>query len=459
MSVGMQPIYTQTLTSTTAAVTFNNIPQTYTDLLIVGTSLRDISSGTGSAILRFNGNSESVYSTTRYYGIGSSGNGTQRQTNTTYGWYGEAGEGAIGEYPVSNSILIPNYTSGIPKTWTSESARERDNTATYMVHVAGLWRKNDPITSITLYPEQSGTSWSAGTKFSLYGLLKTGRQPKASGGQITFDGTYFYHAFKTVGSSSFIPNQNLTADILIIGGGGSGCTSTFYQGGGGGGAGGVLYSTGQSLTSGTSYAVTVGAGGVAPVADNSDLSGRPGNNSSFASLIAIGGGAGGGGDGGSGGSGGGGGSQPQATSGGLAGSGTVGQGNAGGKGFWSGSYGAGGGGAGASAANASSGLPTAGGAGTSSYSLWGLMTGTGQNVSGTWWYAGGGGGGYQGTIAGYAGGNGGGGTGGAGGSSTAPTDGLVNTGGGGGGAGANGATANYRGGTGGSGVVIVRYTA
>jgi hypothetical protein len=88
----------------------------------------------------------------------------------------------------------------------------------------------------------------------------------------------------------------------------------------------------------------------------------------------------------------------------------------------------GGGGAGANASGKN------GGIGTASYSSWGSATSSGQNVSGTRYYAGGGGGVPDGI----------GGSGGGGGYST---NGTVNTGGGAGG------NANI----GGSGIVIIRY--
>jgi hypothetical protein len=90
-----------------------------------------------------------------------------------------------------------------------------------------------------------------------------------------------------------------------------------------------------------------------------------------------------------------------------------------------------------------------GGVGTSTYSSWGLATTTGQNVSGTVFYAGGGGG-----FANYGisnGGNGGGGAGNGGSGNGNGVSGTVNTGG--------GAGATYGAATaGGSGIVIVRYT-
>ena len=461
----LQPIYTQTITASNVnAVVFNNIPQTYTDLIIDFSVRSNYSAASNTMFMTTqDGGPNSAYSQTYFFATGGTvGTGTNGTGGSEYGTQ-------IFEVPAANAtsnifgsgrITIPNYTSTNYKQYIIDGAMENNTASTgiYTMMHSGLWNSNLPITKIQFYLQFGTTYFVPQTTFTVYGVSRVGSMPKALGGQVYCDGTYWYHAFKdTTSSSYFTPIQNLTADVLMIGGGGSGCTTSAYQAGGGGGAGGVVYAPSQSLSPYSQYyQVSVGAGGIAPIADGVTLAGTTGNNSSFGSLIAYGGGAGGGGDGGAGGSGGGGGSQPQGTAGGNNGAAVSGQGNIGGHGYWSGSYGGGGGGAGAAAANASSGVPTAGGAGTSTYSSWGLATGTGQNVSGTIYYAGGGGGGYQSTSA-TAGGNGGGGSGGAGGNATLATSGLANTGGGGGGAGSSGTTV-YRGGNGGSGLVIVRYS-
>lgn len=247
---------------------------------------------------------------------------------------------------------------------------------------------------------------------------------KATGGTIVYSAPYYYHTF--TGNGTFAPTESLTADILVIAGGGGGRA-------GGGGAGGLLAHTSQSLTV-QNYSITIGAGGGDSV---------NGTNSQFGSLTAsVGGGASSpwGETGDAGGSGGGGGSVTGTTING--GAGTAGQGNNGGSGV--NERAGGGGGAGAAGANGAT-IGGAGGNGLSTYSSWGLATSTGQNISGTYWYAGGAGGGAINT--GGAGGNGGGGAG----SYASPVSGTANTGGGGGGAYAS------LGASGGSGITIVRY--
>lgn len=233
------------------------------------------------------------------------------------------------------------------------------------------------------------------------------------------------------------------ADLLVVAGGG-GAT------GGGGGAGGVIQTT-LNLVPGTSYTITVGAGGAGTNYPTPGTIGANGGSSiitgqTISTFTAIGGGGAGkwgpGGTGNPGQSGGsGGGAGANTTLGGspsVGGAGTTGQGFAGGSTpNVSGSPAGGGGGAGAVGANGVNPGTAAGGNGG---------VGISSSITGTAvFYAGGGGGASNSTQG--TGGSGGGGnaaltTGGAG---------TVNTGGGGGGASGSPAT----GGNGGSGVVIL----
>lgn len=250
-----------------------------------------------------------------------------------------------------------------------------------------------------------------------------------------------------VAYSGFInsPIGNYTASYLVVAGGAGG-----GAGGGGGGAGGLLTGT-TTLTSGTTYVATIGAGGSgAPTAVNTaTVQGSDGQNSVFGSFTATYGGGGGSvnisttsyNNGRSGASGGGG-SVAGLT--GTGGSGTSGQGYAGGNNAnASPAYGGGGGGGAAAVGTAGSGS-TGGGAGGSGFA----SSITGSSIT----YAGGGGGGSYTSGSGGSGGAGGGGAGGA--NTASGTAATANTGGGGGGGGQSTSQA-VGGGNGGSGVVII----
>jgi hypothetical protein len=235
-----------------------------------------------------------------------------------------------------------------------------------------------------------------------------------------------------------------TVTYLLVAGGGSGGQDR----GAGGGAGGFLTGT-TTLTIGTTYSFVIGAGAA--------TTGTPaggairGSNSTALSLTAVGGGGGISADGNvgnqSGGSGGGGAGAANT----AGGAGTSGQGNAGGTGTYTAPNYGGGGGGGAGAVGGN-GTSTAGGAGGVGLANPIVGSTAGQNVSSTYYLAGGGGAGtYAGGTAG-SGGNGGGGAGATGGTGNSGTSGTANTGGGGGG---GSGSPIGSGGLGGSGVFVL----
>jgi|694.fasta_scaffold155546_2 hypothetical protein len=441
MNYGAAPTYvkiaSQTLASTAASVTFSNIPQGYTDLVLV-MSPRTTLDGRDLRI-QFNGDTSTNYSTTV---VGAYTSATSVRTSSIA--YIQIGNyiGTSSTQPSTTITNIFNYSnSSIFKTSITKHAQFQTNVNSGYSEVlaqANLWRSTAAITSITI--SLSSSTYVTGSTFTIYGI-KAALFPKATGGDfVVQDGQYWYHAFRTTGA--FVPRQALSCDVLVIAGGGSGGNN--YSGGGGGG--GVFYATAQSIS--TAQTATVGAGG----------SNANGSNSTFASLTAaVGGGKGGAGEnaGSSGGSGGGGGGRvSSSTAGGTStqtGTGGTGYGFAGGTGgsYLGGEQAGGGGGAGAVGQNAGTVNPKAGGVGTSVFSSWGLTTGTGQNVSGTVYYAGGGGAGEWNGLVGSGGSGGGGGP--TGGGITVMA-GTANTGGGG-----SGVSQGGTGGLGGSGLVIVRY--
>ena len=428
------------LNASATSVTFANIPQTgYTDLKIV---VSGRTSGTDSPVkIEFNGVTTG-YSWRRIYGNGSSA--SSLSGTDAYSLHVDTSSMTANTF--SNSeIYIPNYRSSNQKSFSVDTALETNGTAGELFMLACLSTTTAAITSITL--THLNTTLVANSTFSLYGVAALGTTPtvapKASGGNIIdFDGTYWIHTFTS--SGIFTPQTGLICDYLVVAGGGGASAADI---GGGGGGGGFKTGSGLSVTSLTSLAVTVGAGGNGAVTP-----GTNGSNSVFSSITSTGGGYGGqrggafqpGGAGGSGGGGGTDGTVGVISAGGAAS--PSGQGNAGGSGYGGGattSGGGGGGGAGAAGTNGGNGVAGAGGNGLAN-----TLTGTSITYAG-------GGGGVSNFLSGAAGGTGGGGNGASG--ATIAQNGTANRGGGGGGGGS--VTNSYLGGNGGSGIVIIRYPA
>jgi len=445
-----------------ASVSFTNIPQDYTDL-VLKTSTRQSGASSATTIrMGFNGDTGANYSYRFLQGAGSSSATSSfgnNATNTSNETIVNNGAGATASIFASGEICINNYTSFNFKSWLSDSVQENNATTAYSRISAGLWNNSSPITSISLVDSEG--SFIQNSTFTLYGIKNAvqtaGNSIKATGGDIIFDGTYVYHVFDS--SGVFTPTQPILADYLVVAGGGSGANAG--TGGAGGGAGGLRSTVGAtggggslesplSLLSATSYTVTVGAGGAQPTYTNN---GNNGSNSTFATIVSTGGGAGAQDEtnGFAGGSGGGAGGVANRTGGAAS---PAGQGNVGGNslvGSSSNRPNGGGGGAGAAGANGVTNNSGSGGAGVQ---ITAFATPTGTGASG--YYAGGGGGGIGalGSTAG-TGGLGGGGNGNKVTGAQLATAGTANTGGGGGGI----DTQNGGGGSsaGGSGIVIVRY--
>jgi len=439
------PISSVTLSEATSSITFSGIPQTYTDLFIVA----DGYNNTGdfyTTIIRFNGDSSSNYSRTRFVGDGSSPSNS-RLTNQTGATINSGGGWGTNNNGSGNMLInIPNYSN----TTTFKTILSRSNTAATAVELNLLtWRSTSAITSIEMFT--NGATYRAGSTFNLYGInSQKSEQAKATGGDSIYrDSSYWYHIFNK--SGTFTPSQSLSnVDYLVVAGGGGG-GSWYY--GGGGGAGGYRTSIGGSaltLNASTGYSVTVGAGGTGSTSYAVNGNGNDGSNSVFSTITSTGGGGGGGTDqnGRNGGSGGGSGGAGLAGSNSVYGTGGVGnsgsyspsEGNSGGRGWTAQGDGAagGGGGSGGVGGNAANATGGNGGAGTSN-SI------SGSSIT----YAGGGGGSGYATTPG-TGGSGGGGSATINGSGNAGT---TNRGGGGGG----GSSATGNGGNGGSGIIIVRY--
>ena len=423
------------LNASAASVTFSNIPQTgYTDLKIVASTRSAAANAVDALYGRFNASSTG-YTNKVLYGETTGTGSFSPSISYAHLGYGVGGNGTANTF--SNvEIYIPNYTSSNNKSVSVDAVTETNATtaqAGVQSFEAALWSNSAAITSIT-FTQESGSNFAQYSTFSLYGLAAVGTTPtiapKADGGNvIATDGTYWIHTFTS--SGVFTPQVGLTCEYLVIAGGGGGG----YGYGAGGGAGGYRTSvsgattggggsaeTPLSLISGTSYAVTVGAGGPSRVAIGglSAGYGGSGNNSILSTITSTGGGGGGfvgnvGLTGGSGGGGGGTGGTPNAAGGARTASPV--------QGFDGGSAndnGGGGGGAGAVGVFAT----MNGGAGLSN-----SITGGAVN-------RGGGGGGNISTSQGGIGGGG-----------AVDVSGTANTGGGGG----------SQNGNGGSGVVIIRY--
>ena len=148
----------------TSAITFSNIPQNYTDL-IIKISARSAYSGTLNWFdLKFNGSSIG-WSGRFLYGTGSAaGSGTQ----AAFGGAMPAATATANTFG-NAEIYIPNYTSSNYKSVSIDAVAENNATAAEQDFTAQLWSNVTAISSVTLFPELSSTFLQY-TTATLYGV-------------------------------------------------------------------------------------------------------------------------------------------------------------------------------------------------------------------------------------------------------------------------------------------------
>lgn len=164
----MQHIETVTVGSGGAAsITFSSIPDTFTDLYLVA-SIRAVSGPIDIVNVRLNGATDGhngrsleAYDTSVY---------SQSNSNSSSFKYAfTQGSSHTANTFSSSSFYFPNYASSTQyKSMSGESSSENNASLTNQGIQAGLFTKNDPITTILIYGTVNFVEFSSA---SLYGIL------------------------------------------------------------------------------------------------------------------------------------------------------------------------------------------------------------------------------------------------------------------------------------------------
>ena len=160
------PIQSYNLTSASSSVTFSNIPQTYTDL-VIKISVRQTAAFPFSTFL-LSLNSTTTSFTVRY-GEGDGATAASGTSPARYVMYANAANSTTNAFSCGE-IYFPEYKSSNFKNYIVDAAGEQNAATSYIDTVSGLWSNTSAITSITFTPASG--NFDTYSSFHLYGISK-----------------------------------------------------------------------------------------------------------------------------------------------------------------------------------------------------------------------------------------------------------------------------------------------
>lgn len=160
-----------TLTGNQSSVSFTGLgaySSDYTDLIIKISARTTRSDNHEQIKLRFNDNGDTAYRIKRLNG---DGGGAWSDTDyTTYGYCGFVSASTATSNTFGNGeIYIPNFSSSIYKSYSSDTVSENNASQAFASLQGGLWEKTAAITKISLFPNMAN-DFVSGSSFYLYGI-------------------------------------------------------------------------------------------------------------------------------------------------------------------------------------------------------------------------------------------------------------------------------------------------
>ena len=149
-----------------STITFNNIPQNYTDLKVVLSVRTNRGAVADTLNITFNGSSS--YSIKTLFGNTGAGTVNSYSDTKLEAVWTTAASNTANSF-ANSEVYIPNYTSSSNKSISADSVTETNNADAYQAIVAGLWSNATAINSITFTSNTASTIVQYSTA-TLYGI-------------------------------------------------------------------------------------------------------------------------------------------------------------------------------------------------------------------------------------------------------------------------------------------------
>ena len=211
MATTMMALETITVGSGGASsITFNSIPQSYTDLVVKYSARCTAIYAAVDVYINFNSVAlGSQYAGVLVYGTGTA-SGSASSASSTWAGFISAG-GSTSSTFGNNEITIPNYASSTYKSVMVDGVSENNASEAYQEIVSNSWSNTSPITSLTLTPAYN--SFAQYSTFTLYGVYNSSTiivPDTPTIGAVTDEGT------ATQAKISFTPGTNSGAVYTAI---------------------------------------------------------------------------------------------------------------------------------------------------------------------------------------------------------------------------------------------------
>ena len=169
MALQLFKIASTTVETPQSSITFDSIPQGYTDLKLVFSVRATTTSGNSNCFIYFNGVNGTSYAQRRLQGDGSA---ASSNSQSSYPWIDMTDAIPNATYTVNTfsngEVYIPNYTSSNYKSVSIDIVGENNATTAYAYLDAGLFTSTNAITKIDI---DGSDNFAAGSTATLYGVL------------------------------------------------------------------------------------------------------------------------------------------------------------------------------------------------------------------------------------------------------------------------------------------------